>query len=55
MGLQDKNGKEILPCVYDKILDYDKRCKADIFICCTEEGVQTVLEVVEQRKIQSKI
>lgn len=23
VGLQDKDGREILPCIYDEILDYD--------------------------------
>ena len=35
VGLQDKNGKEILPCVYDKILDYDE----DGYVRFIKDGV----------------
>lgn len=41
VGLQDKDGHEILPCVYDKILDYDD----DGYVRFIKDGVYATVDL----------
>ena len=47
VGLQDKDGKEILPCEYDKILDYDD----DGYIRFIKDGVYGTIDLKGEIRI----